>query len=247
LSTLYCEDDAYCLATVLYASIPADLLRNAGFGQITVRNPSPTLADSSVWFLQIEGLQPGILSVVPGTTSIVSSTVDMKLPVVVNGKNFGPQTLVAVYRTDTPPDFKAPEGVLSSTQLFVTVTLHYPDDLGDWNVRVMNPPPAGGVSNAVQFSISEENFNSTPFLIALDPSSVAVNGPAFTLTITGANFKSGAQAQIYTTMLPATVLSPSRLTVQVPAKVIATAGRFPVTVINPDSGGASNRLFLEAR
>jgi hypothetical protein len=248
LSTLYCEDDDYCLTTVLYASIPADLLRNSEFGKITVHNPSPTLEASGIWFLQIEGLQPTITSVIPGTTSIVNSPADMKMPVVVNGTNFGPQTKVAVYRLDKSPKFIDPDKILSSTQLYITIfPISYPSALGDWNVQVMNLPPVGGVSNVAPFTIGEENFNSTPFLIAMDPSTVAADGPAFTLTINGGNFKSGAKVQIYTTMLPATVISQSRLTVQVPARLIAAAGRFPVIVINPDSGGASNRLFLEAR
>jgi hypothetical protein len=249
LSTLYCEDDDYCLATVLYASIPADLLRNSGFGKITVRNPSPVMADSSVWFLEIEGLQPTITGVIPGTTSIVNSSGSFKMPVVVNGTNFGPQTLVAVYQQSddvTTVTFAAPEEVLSSTQLYTTIDVNYPSALGLWNVQVMNPPPVGGLSNITQFSIGEENFDSKPFLIALDPSIVTAGGPGFTMTITGANFKNGAQAQINSTLLSTTVLSPSQLAVQVPARVIATAGRFPVTVINQDTGGASNRLFLEA-
>jgi hypothetical protein len=248
LSTIYCEDDDYCLATILYASIPADLLRNARFGQITVRNPSPTLGDSSVWFLQIEGLQPTITSVIPGTTSIVNSPADMIMPIIVNGTNFGPQTQIAVYRPDSEVKFIVPDEVLSSTQLYYIIQkISYPGALGVWNVEVLNPPPAGGVSNVATFSLSDQNFNSAPFLISLNPSIVSADGPAFTLTLTGSNFKKGAQVQIYTTLLPATVLSQSKLTVQVPARLIATAGRFPVTVLNPDSGGASNRLYLDAR
>ena len=59
--------------------------------------------------------------------------------------------------------------------------------------------------------------------------------------------KNGAQVQFYTTMLPATVLSAQQATVEVPASLIRSAGRFPVILINPDNGGASNRLYLDVR
>jgi len=247
LSTRYCEDDAYCLATRLYASIPASLLQESGFGQITVRNASPSLTSSKVWFLTIEGLQPVLTDVIPGSATIVNSSTEFDMPIVINGTNFGPQTRVAVYRASEDPVFEDPDKVLSSTQLYVTLPVSYPDSIGAWNVQVMNPPPAGGISNYLQFSLLEENFDTTPFLVSIDPSSIAAGGPGFTLTVTGTNFKLGAQVQIFTTLLPATVESATRLTVQVPAYVVGTAGRFPITVVNPDSSGASNRLYLDAR
>jgi hypothetical protein len=247
LSTRYCEDDDYCLATRLYASIPAGLLRESGFGRVTVQNPSPTLGSSGAWFLKIEGLQPTIESVVPGSATIAGSAVEFDMPIVINGTNFGPQTQVAVYRSGEEPSFGSPDEVLSSTQLYVTLPVIYPDSLGDWRVEVLNPPPGGGTSFSTEFTLSDQNFDSTPFLITLDPGAVAAGGPGFTLTLKGNNFKDGAQVQFFSTLLPATVLFRMVAMVDVPADLIRSAGRFPVKVINPDNGGASNRLYLEVR
>ena len=247
LSTRYCEDDDFCLTTLLYASIPAGLLREARFGHVTVQNPSPTLGSSGAWFLKIEGLQPIIESVVPGSATIVGSTVEFNMPIVINGTNFGPQTQVAIFRSGEAPSFESPDEVLSSTQLYVTIPVIYPDSLGEWRVQVMNPPPGGGTSFETGFVLSEENFDSTPFLISLEPGVVAAGGPGFTLTIKGNNFKDGAQVQFYSTLLPAIVGGRMVTFVDIPAYLIKTAGRFPVKVINPDSGGASNRLYLEVR
>jgi hypothetical protein len=247
LSTRYCEDDDYCLATRLYASIPAGLLRESGFRQVTVRNPSPTLGSSGARFLKIEGLQPVIESVIPGSATMVGSAVEFDMPIVVNGTNFGPQTQVAVYRSGESPDFVDPAEVLSSTQLYVTVPVVYPDDLGAWGVQVRNPPPGGGTSFEAGFTIREENFDKSPFLISLEPGVVAAGGPGFTLTLKGNNFEDGAQVQFYSTLLPAIVGSRMVAFVDVPASLIKNPGRFPVKLINPDSGGASNRLYMEVR
>jgi hypothetical protein len=247
LSTRYCEDDDYCLATRLYASIPAGLLRESGFGQITVQNPSPTLGSSDAWFLKIEGLQPTIESVVPGSATIVGSPVEFDMPIVIHGTNFGPQTKVAIYRSGDEPGFESPDEVLSSTQLYITIPVIYPDSLGAWSVLVMNPPPGGGTSLGTGFVLSEENFDSSPFLISLEPGVVAAGGPGFTLTLKGNNFAEGAQVQFFSTLLPATVDNRTAATVDIPAYLIRYAGRFPIKVINPDNGGASNRLYLEVR
>jgi hypothetical protein len=251
LSTRYCEDDNYCLSTLLFATIPAGLLRESGFGQITIQNPSPTLASSGTWFVPLKGLQPTITSIIPGSGSLLSTPVEFDMPVIVNGTNFGPQTLVAVYPNNpaepVEPDFMQPSAILSSNQLYFTFNVVCPDSMGTWNVQVLNPPPAGGISPVQQFELALVNFDQSPFLIDMSPTGVAAGGPGFTLTLTGTNFLEGAQVQFSTTILAATVVNNGRITVQIPADLIKSAGRFPVKVINPDTGGASNRLFLDVR
>ena len=244
LSTWYCEESDYCLATSLYASIPAGLLQQSGYGEIMVQNPSPTLASSGTFLVQVSGLVPTITAATPGSAAISETPVTFNMPVVVNGTNFGPQTQYAFYRpTDTPTWSTTNLQILSSSELVVTIPVTYPASLGTWNVMVMNPPPGGGVSNIEQFALTQENFASSPFLIDMNPSSVAAGGPGFTLTITGVNFLPGAQVQFYTTLLPATFVSSTQVTVQVPAYLLQ-AGLFPIVLINPDMGGASNRLYL---
>jgi hypothetical protein len=249
LATTYCENDAYCLTVHLYATIPPSMLRSSGFAEITVRNPDPSLAVSEAVYMRIDGLQPTITSVVPGSATALNLPDTFAVPVVVYGTNFGPQTLLRIYQstTDPIPGFSN-EGVtvLSSTQLVTTLQVDQ-TSIGQWLVEVMNPQPGGGQSPVASFFINSGTFVANPFLIVLSPLSVPVGGPAFTLTITGTNFKNGAQVLFNTTLLTTSVLNSQVITAEVPASLLLSAGRIPITVINPDNGGASNRLYIDIR
>jgi hypothetical protein len=168
--------------------------------------------------------------------------------VIVSGTNFGPQTVVRIYKVGmTIPDFSVPTELLSSTQLVVYVDVQYPDSLGEWKVEVANPPPGGGYSRAISFFLTEGQFALNPFLISLNPTVVAAGGPSFALTINGTNFINGAQIQFNASLLATTVISDKQVRAEVPAALIETAGRVPVRLINPDNGGASNRLYMDIR
>ena len=248
LPTWYCESNAYCLNTHLYASVSADLLDESGFAEIKVRNPNPSLASSGVKHLMISNLQPTITAATPGNGIVTQSSFEYEMPVVVDGTNFGPQTLVRVYKLgETAPSFEAPEWIVSSTQLVMNITVQYPDALGQWNVEVFNPPPGGGNSKIASFIMTEAQFDQNPFLISLTPSTVAAGGPAFMLIINGTNFVLGAQIQFGTCFLPTTILSSKQARADVPATLIETAGRMPIRLVNPGNGGSSNRLYLDIR
>ncbi len=245
LATTYCENDAYCLTVYLYARIPASMLRSSGFAQITVRNPDPSLAASEAIFVRIEGLQPTITSVVPGSATALNMPGQFSVPIVINGTNFGPQTsLRAYYNGATEPPPFAPPILLSSTQLYTTVQVDYAS-IGQWNAQVMNPQPGGGISQPMAFFITEGSLTANPFLIVLSPTSVSVGSPGFTIGITGTNFKIGARVQFKSTLLATKLFNDQFITAEVPAALLLQAGRVPVSVINPDNGGTSNRLFID--
>ncbi|MGA2261032.1 MAG: IPT/TIG domain-containing protein [Acidobacteriota bacterium] len=248
LVTSYCETDAYCLSTHLFAKIPAGLLRKAGFGEVRVQNPDPSVANSEVTFVRIDGLQPTITSVLSGSATIVDSSAEFSMPIIVEGTNFGPDTSVQIFPPNPgdPPADAAVE-LISSIQLVVWITVSYPDSLGEWTVQVTNSPPGGGSSDAVSFLISEGSFVAEPFLTSLSPRTVAPGGPSFTLTINGCNLKPGAVINFDTTPLVTTVLSTWQVRAVVPASLILSAGRIPISVTNPDDGGTSNWLFLDIR
>jgi len=249
LVTTYCENDAFCLATHLFATVPSELLQESGFASIAVQNPAPSLASSQAVFVEIRGLQPTITSVVPGSASLLDSPFNYSIPIVVNGTNFGPQTQIRIYKVGSQdlPDFSDPNQVLSSNQILDTLNVSYLEALGEWRVEVANPPPGGGRSDAVSFIIDSGSLVSNPFLVSLTPNMVAAGGPSFTMILNGTNFKSGAYVLFYTTPLVTTVISDKQLRAEVPASLIQTGGRIPIRVINPDSGGTSNLLFLEIR
>jgi len=92
----------------------------------------------------------------------------------------------------------------------------------------------------------EAATNPVPFLSQpLSPSSVAPGGPAFTLTVRGAGFVSGATVRWNGAPLTTTYVSGTRLTASIPAAKLATAGTAQLTVSNPaPGGGVSNPLLF---
>jgi len=88
--------------------------------------------------------------------------------------------------------------------------------------------------------------NPVPFLNQpLIPDTISQGGPAFTLTVNGTGFVSGANVEFNSTTLATTFISSSRLTATVPATAIASAGTAAITVVNPaPSGPASNVVYF---
>ena len=77
-----------------------------------------------------------------------------------------------------------------------------------------------------------------PALASLSPSSATAGGPAFTLTVDGSNFVSGAVVRWNGAARTTTYVSATRLTAAIPAADIAAAGTAQVSVLDP--GGTSS-------
>jgi len=87
------------------------------------------------------------------------------------------------------------------------------------------------------------SINPIPTLAGLSPSNKIVGGAAFTLTVNGANFVSGATVKWNGADRPTTFVDSATLTASITAADIAAAGMANVTVVNPDpTNGASSPL-----
>jgi hypothetical protein len=93
-------------------------------------------------------------------------------------------------------------------------------------------PISGVDSNRLNFTVT--GGPQTVTISALTPSTVVEGGPAFTLTIDGGNFVSGAVVLWNGAPRPTTFISANRLTADLSAADVAAAGSFVVTVRNPD-------------
>ncbi len=200
----------HALAEHLTARIPAGYLQYSGFAKITVQNPVPFLKTSEVMFLRIDGIQPTITEVIPGSATIMPVPPSIKpcppddptctevvyrmtMPVVVNGTNITPQTEYRIFRSvATAPPFSQGAVFVGPTQLYVNWDVT-PNSIGAWYVQIKNPEPGGGVSEQMAFILSQGNFVQNPFILTISPSSVSAGGPSFTLSVFGVNFKSGSQ------------------------------------------------------
>ena len=105
---------------------------------------------------------------------------------------------------------------------------------GTATITVFTPPPGGGTSNSLTFTIVP-----APAITALSPSSALAGGPSFTLTVTGSSFYQGTTVYWGNNALPTTFISNTELQAVVDASNIATAGTAQVVVVDPPTLGPS--------
>src|SRR5712692_189755 len=84
-----------------------------------------------------------------------------------------------------------------------------------------------------------------PTISSISPSSAAAGSPAFTLTVNGSNFASGATVQWNGTSRPTTFSTTNRLTASISAADVSAGGLPQVTVANPGQGPASSAIAFE--
>lgn len=117
------------------------------------------------------------------------------------------------------------------------------DVSADGNVLV-GTSKAGGVWRAVL--VTTPAHTPTPVLSNLNPSTVPVGSPGFTLLVEGRGFRPNAVVQWDGYALGTTYISPTKLEAQVPDWAVASPGTAQVTVFNPHvpppDGKRSNEL-----
>ncbi len=83
---------------------------------------------------------------------------------------------------------------------------------------------------------------SAPVISGLSPDSITAGGPAFTLTVNGSGFNSGATVEWNGGALATTYVNVNQLTAAAPANLIASPGSASVHVAN--SGGTTSNALL---
>jgi len=175
---------------------------------------------------------PGITSLSPaaafaGTSSPVS--VDVLGSRFQNGDSViwtfhgATTTLSSTYTDATSLSFTVPSNLLTTA--------------GTAYVQVVNP--SGLYSSPATFAIQ----GPTATISSLTPPSAIAGGSAFTLTVNGAGFLSGAQIVWNSTPLTTTFVSASQLTAPIGAALIASNGSASVTVVNGDTSTSAPGTF----
>ncbi len=100
---------------------------------------------------------------------------------------------------------------------------------------------------SIQINPTATPGNPVPFLNQpLAPTAVSPGASAFTLSVSGTGFVSGATIDFNGAPLATTLVSSEHLTATVPSADIASAGTAAVTVVNPGpGGGASNVAYFQ--
>jgi hypothetical protein len=207
----------YKSVSLITAAVPAALIAKKGTADITV---TTTKGTSAAAIFTIKPPRPTITSLSPSSATAGGAAFTLSI----NGTGFVSGAVVKWGATKLASTFKS--GVL----LTASVPASLIASVGSASVTVTTP---SGTSGAAKFTINA----AKPVITSLSPNSITAGESAFTLTINGSGFVSGAKASWNSTALTTTFKSAVELTAQVPATLIATPTTASITVTT--SGGAS--------
>ena len=213
-------------ATQLTAQVLASNIAAATSASVTVLNPG-TAPSNALTFTVTVPATPTISNIAPATATAGGPA----FALTVTGSNFLAVSIVTWNGVGLPTTY------ISSTQLTALVADSSIATPGSASISVVG---ANGVNSAAPatFTILP---TASPTLTSLSPASVLADGLAFSLSVNGSGFVSGAIVQWNRSMLATTFVSATQLTAQVPGPATAAAGSANVTVLNPASA-ASNAL-----
>jgi hypothetical protein len=199
--------DATSTRQNLKASMGMRVVGSTG-GALSTLNFNPlTLVAGSANVPVLSNISPAAVGVGSGPTTIT-----------INGSNFATGAVVYFNGSDRPTTF------VSSTQLTARLMASDMQAMGTFPITVMNPK--GGTSAAVNLPVSAA-------ITSLSPASTTSGGPAFTLTVNGTGFLTGAVVRFNGADRTTTFVSNGQVTAQILATDIVTAGIVPVVVVNP--------------
>jgi hypothetical protein len=169
----------------------------------------------------------------------------LPLPVVVDATDNNQVASVTVSFDVNGNGVIDPGETLAAKLSGTTYKASFPALSGPLGTRTITASAIDGTGNSATATESVKVIepNPVPSLISLVPPSATHGGKAFTLTVNGSKFVSGAVVEWNGASHTATFVNSGELTVKIPASDIATAGTASVTVKNPaPGGGVSNAL-----
>jgi hypothetical protein len=216
----------YINASMVAAVVPASLTATAGTVSLTVTSDGGTSVPITYPILampNINNLRPNWI--VAGGDSFT---------LIINGSNFLPTSTTVRWLDVSGGVTFLSATYISSTQLSVEVPAILIANAGMPYVSVYTPGGYGWTS-AIGFTI----IPATLAITSLTPTSVNAGGPGFSLTITGTAFAPDATTVLWgTTSLSTVNISPTQLTVAVPASLIEFSGTGSITVTTANGASA---------
>ena len=119
---------------------------------------------------------------------------------------------------------------VSNTELSAKLVAGDSDNVGAASITVSTPAPGGGVSAAQTVTVQ----NPRPVIQSMTPQAAEVGSGAFTVTITGQDFRPGALVLWNNISRVTTVVSSSEVQANVLASDLSIGALVRVTVVNPD-------------
>jgi hypothetical protein len=206
-----------------------DLAAN-GTVQVTVANPAPGGGQASMVFTISAPAAPVVASIAPTTVSVGGPAFTLA----VTGSNFVENSVVQLNSVGQPTAY-VDNAHLTASIPASTITGSV---VGNLPITVATPGPGGGSSNSAPILVQYP----LPSLTSLSPSSAVVGSAAFTLTVNGSSFATGATVFWNSVSRVTQFVSSTQLTASIlVSDLTGAAGNAAVTVGNPSpSAGISN-------
>lgn len=213
----------YVSATELRATIPTPKLATVGALRVSVGTSPPGGGASKEVLFRVENPVPALTQLSPLSTVMGSADTLVTLKgtgfVVGSLAYFDSTMLSTIYVNGTTLQATVPEALLTTS--------------GTAPMRVVNPPPGGGTSPLIAFTIANPNAA----VQGVTPSSAFVGAGPITLALNGSGFISSSTVLFNGTSLTTTYVGPGQVTASLPVSLLQNAGDFPVAVNNPPPGG----------
>ncbi len=209
----------------LTAIVHSRNLTAAGTAAITVFNANSGKLSNAATFT-INNVVPGLASVAPNSVTVGGSAFTLTA----NGSGFVNGATVLWNGSPRTTSFA------SATQVTAAILASDIATATPASVSVANPAPGGGPSSALTVTV----VNPPPAASSLSPTSATAGQAAFTLTVNGSAFVSGATVHWNGAPLTTAFVGATRLHATVPASDVQSAGTPSVTVVNPAPGGGTS-------
>lgn len=177
-----------------------------------------------VSLVQLPNPVPILTSLSPSSATAGGSSFTLLL----TGSKFVTTSTITFSNLTITPQF------ISTNQVSAAIPASAITTAGSVTVNVINPTPGGGKSNGLTFTINP----ALPSISSITPSSATAGGANFQMIIMGSQFATSSTVNFSGTTLTPVFVSSSQLNVTIPASNIATAGLYPVKVVN--TGGLNS-------
>jgi hypothetical protein len=183
----------------------------------------------------------------PRTTSLSPTNIDAghpAFPLLVNGKNFTPTSVVRWSGTATNQTPQAVQALfLTQNQLQFMVPAVFVQIPGTASLTVFTPQPGGGTSSPpLTFTINPV-ASPVPQITSLSPSGVFAGRSGFNLIVTGKNFVATSVATVNNATRTTTFNDSTSLQVTLLTSDLSTAAVLQIAVVNPPPVGGTSNVF----
>jgi len=179
----------------------------------------------------IAPLAPQVTTLSPDSIAEGSAGFDL----LVSGAYFAPNSLVRWNGVDLPTTY------ISPTDLQATVSASNIALAGSFDIEVFNPAPGGGISNAIQFDVTQQGSqsNPAPAMDGISPATAIAGSAGATISINGSDFVPDSVVRLDGIDLVTSYVSPTTLSVSLGPNELAQPGTAAITVSSPAPGGGT--------